>query len=139
MSVLDKVRIVIYRVNAKGLEILLTKDTMINDPEVWGLPSYALAGNYGEMIWLDNFQDAAGNAVRAVAIEGDWHDIPSIRGIIKHDIKLVSSTIKSVLPEAEKGAYFTIKEAFKKVMPEEYKALKELKDIVLDRNLTNNI
>jgi len=73
------------------------------------------------------------------AIEADWHDIPSVRGIIKHDAKLVKKKIKTVLPGIEKRAYFTIKEAFKKVLPDEYKALKELKDILLDRNLTTSI
>jgi len=140
MSVLDSVRIVIYRVNAKGLEIFLTNNTMDKDPEVWGIPRYCLSGQYDNMIWLDNTFDAAGNQIQSVAIEGDWHDIPSIRGIIKHDMKLVQSKLKSLLPgQDEKGSYINIKEAFKKVLPEEYKVLKELKDIVLDRNMTNNI
>lgn len=139
MTVLDNVRLIVYRVNAKGLEILLMNDTMQNDPEVWGIPQYKINGDLEQMIWLENSKDGHGNAVRSVAIEGDWHDIPSIRGIIKHDIKLVESTIKSIIPQLEKGTYFTIKDAFRKVLPEEYKALKELKDIILDRNVGNSI
>ena len=72
-------------------------------------------------------------------IEGDWHDIPSIRGMIKHDLKRVKSKVKEVLPDVEKGMYFNVKEAFKKVMPHEYAALKELKDILIDRNAVKNI
>jgi predicted NUDIX family NTP pyrophosphohydrolase len=139
MTVLDNVRIIIYRVNAKGLEILLLNEGMDQDPDIWGIPQYKLLSNSEKMIWLEETSDNAGNSVRSVAIEADWHDIPSVRGIIKYDVKLVKSKIKSLFPQLEKGTYFTIKEAFKKVLPEEYKALKELKDIMLDRNLTNNI
>ena len=87
-----------------------------------------------KLIELDPQEDENGNLTRAYAIEGDWHDIPSIRGMIKHDIKLVKSKVKEALPDIEKGTYFALKEAFKKVLPHEYAALKELKDIIIDRN-----
>jgi len=120
MSVFDKARVVLYRVHEKGLEILLVSHDMKNDPDIWKIPT-------------------SKNPIPTFAIEADWHDIPSVRGLIKHDAKLIKSKIKEVLPQVENGAYFTIKEAFKKVMPEEYKALKELKDIILDRNMSMNI
>ena len=139
MTVLDSVRIIVYRVNAKGLEILLMNEGLEQDPDIWGIPKYELLTNTDQMIWLEDTQSKTGERIRSVAIEADWHEIPSIRGIIKHDVKLVKSKIKSLFPQMENGTYFTIKEAVKKVLPEEYKALKELKDIILDRNLTNNI
>lgn len=136
---LDNVRLIVYRVNAKGLEILLLNNEVPEGQETWALPQYSLSAQTDAMIWLENINDNSGNSVRAVAIEGDWHDIPSIRSILKHDVELVKSKIKSLLPQMENGAYFSIKEAIKKVMPEEYKALKELKDIILDKNLSSNI
>ena len=139
MSVLDGVRIIIYRVNAKGLEIFLMNEGLESDPEIWGIPQYQIAGNSDKMIWLEDTKDNNGNMVRSVAIEADWHDIPSVRGIIKHDVKKMKSRIKEIIPQLEKGTYFTIKEAFKKVLPEEYKALKELKDIILDKNMSSSI
>jgi hypothetical protein len=39
----------------------------------------------------------------------------------------------------EKGSFVAIKEAFKKVLPNEYKILHELKDIVLHRNMIKNM
>ncbi len=139
MTVLDTVRVIVYRVNAKGLEILLLNNEDLRNSDEWGIPQYGIQGQIEKMIWLEETLDPKGKSVKAVAIEGDWHDIPSIRGIIKQDVYLVKSKIKSLFPQLEKGTYFTIKEAFKKVLPEEYKALKELKDIILDRNLSSSI
>jgi hypothetical protein len=71
---------------------------------------------------------------RALAVEGDWHDIPSIRGIIKDDVRIVKNQLKQRIPGLEQGTFVAVKEAIKKVMPEEYACLKELKEIIVDRN-----
>lgn len=140
MQMLDNVRLIIYRVNAKGLEILLMPNEMEKDKAIWGIPKYQLARQTEDMIWLeDDITDGSGEYIRSVAIEGDWHDIPSIRGIVKHDVKLVTSKIKAFIPQLENASYVSIKEAFKRVMPDEYKALKELKDIILDKNILTSI
>ncbi len=138
MSVLDQVRLVIYRVNKKGLEIFLVN----NGEEEWSIPKGKLSENKSQPYWtqedncihLDPVECSDGQRRGAVAIEGDWHEIPSIRGIIKQDVKIVKSQIKQRIPELEQGTYFAVKEAVKKVLPEEYKALKELKEILIDRN-----
>ena len=44
--------------------------------------------------------------------------------------------IKSLLPDLDKGTFFAVKEALKRVMPEQYAYLKELKDILLEKNST---
>ncbi|GLR15836.1 hypothetical protein [Portibacter lacus] len=144
MSTLDQVRFIIYRCHEKGLEIFLVNSNLENDPDVWNIPqgdliSQKLNVDPEHIIELDPFEDEFGNVSRAYAIEGDWHDIPSIRGMIKHDIKLVKSKVKEILPDSEKGTYFAMKEAFKKVLPVEYAALKELKDIIVDRNMLRNL
>ena len=91
------------------------------------------------VIDLESVVDDKGQKIKTLAIEGDWHDIPSIRGMLKHDIKLFKSIVKENLPGSEKGAYFAVKEAFKKVLPHEYKAMKELREILFDRNSVTNI
>ncbi len=143
MSVLDLARVIIYRFHEKGLEIFLINNEMENDDDIWKLPeglSHTLSKDLKlNVIDLDSVEDDNGHKIRALAIEGDWHDIPSIRGILKHDIKLFKSIVKENLPGSEKGAYFAVKEAFKKVLPHEYKALKELREILFDRNSVTNI
>ena len=140
MGVLDGVRIVLYRCHEKGLEILLVNNDISEDADVWRLPNVSnLDSQKDKIIELNDIVDSDGNAIKALAIEADWHDMPSIRGMIKYDVKLVKNKIKTVLPELEKSTYFTVKEAFKKVLPQEYAALKELKDIILDRNICTNI
>lgn len=145
MGVLDKVRIMIYRVHEKGLEIFLMNNEMTNDPQVWHLPegvnslthSFETIGK--EVIDLDEVADGLGQNQKMIAVEGDWHDIPSIRGMLKHDLKLAKKIMKEHLPGSEKGAFFAVKEAFKKVMPHEYEAIKELSDILRDRNTLKNM
>lgn len=143
MHVFDTVRIIIYRCHEKGLEVFLINDDLESDPDVWLLPSGRLETQIKEsiksLIELDHVYEDEGEKVKTIALEADWHEIPSVRGLVKHDVKLVKSKIKEVLPNIEKGAYFCVKEAFKKVLPNEYQALKELKDIMLDRNTVTNI
>jgi len=144
MSVLDLARVIIYRFHEKGLEIFLINNEMDKDQDIWQIPqglseSIREKGNVKNIIDLDTMEDEQGRTIKTLAIEGDWHDIPSIRGMLKHDVKLVKAIVKENLPGSEKGAYFAVKEAFKKVLPHEYTALKELKDVLFDRNSVTNI
>jgi len=144
MNVFDTIRVVVYRFHEKGLEIFLVNSGL--EEENWRIPFTDIA-KYTEQdvtvgdrfIAIETNDNADGSTSITCAIEGDWHDIPSIRKLIKEDIKLVHSKIdKYVIPELEKGTFFAIKEAFKKVMPNEYKILHELKDILLHINLLKN-
>ena len=145
MTVFDTIRVVVYRFHEKGLEIFLVNSDL--DKENWHIP-FADIAKYSEenlevgkrFIALETNQLPDGSTALTCAIEGDWHDIPSIRKLIKEDIKLVSSKI-DMLDQIilEKGTFFAIKEAFKKVLPNEYKVLHELKDILFHRNLVKNI
>lgn len=139
MNILDQARIIVYRVNKKGLEIFLVNH---EDGKHMQLPKGKLTSSspnhhliaHDKLIELEPIQHQDGHIQRALAVEGDWHDIPSIRGIIKDDVRIVKHQIKQRLPDLEQGTFIVVKEAFKKVMPEEYACLKELKDIMLDRN-----
>lgn len=144
MSVLDLARVIIYRFHEKGLEIFLINNDMELDTEIWKIPKGLTTAiqegkDMRRVINLDPTEDENGRSIRTVAIEGDWHDIPSIRGMLKHDVKLVRTIVRENLPGSEKGTYFAIREAFRKVMPNEYKALKELREILFDRNSVTNI
>ena len=78
------------------------------------------------------------DADKSLAIEADWHEIPSLKKLIHQDVSLVKSTIREMIPNMmEKGTFFAVKEAFKKVLPNQYLALKELKEIITERNMTN--
>ena len=88
------------------------------------------------MISLSPIRMEDGSTLMAVAVEGDWHDIPSIRKLIKGDIDIVASKVRYI---SEQGAYFAFKEAFKKVLPNEYKMLHELKEILTARNMLSNL
>jgi len=86
MSVLDSARVIIYRFHEKGLEIFLVNSDMENDPDIWKLPK----GNNMphvpnlESIHLETQTDEEGRAIKTLAVEGEWHDIPSIRGMLRH-------------------------------------------------------
>ena len=138
MNVLDHARVVIYRVNKKGLEIFLVN----SGTENWQLPhgkqleqcECCELPDHDQVIELDPISQNNGSVEKAWAIEGEWHEIPSIRGTIKQDVRIVKDHLKQKFPDLEQGTYFAVKEAFKKVMPEEYALLKELKDVIRDRN-----
>ena len=140
MNVLDSARVLIYRINKKGLEIFLVQSSHKDTKENWQIPSGAISSQHTnylndseKMIELDPV--AEGGAVhQALAIECDWHEIPSIRAMIKEDVRIVKDQIKQRFPELEGGTYFAVKEAFKRVLPHEYAMIKELKDVVFDRN-----
>lgn len=141
MSLLDAARLVIYRFHEKGMEIFLISSDLEKDPDVWKLPDCCMVQlneqfDHQEFIEIEMSDISEG---KIIAVEGDWHNMPSIRGLIKHDVKLVKSMVKEMIPGIEKGAFFVFKEGVKKVLPSEYNALKELKDILVDRNSIRNL
>lgn len=134
-SVLDQVRVVIYRYHEKGLEVFLIEPELENAPEVWSLPAGTVTANDYQHLKVDlSLENTDG--YNTYAIEADWHDIPSIRGIIKSDVKRLKNKIKEV---SNKGTFVSVKDALKRVMPDEYAALKELKDVLKERNLLTNL
>jgi len=133
MSVFDHARIIIYRVNKKGLEVFLLESKDESDNK-WQIPEAIVkerkAPSSDQFIELEPVENADGNVQHAVAMEADWHEIPSVRKIIKQDVRIVKDTIKDL----EKGTYVAVKECVKNLLPHEYAMIKELKDILIDRN-----
>ena len=136
MSLVKKFKLIIYRFQERGLEIFL-----VNDPENlenWSIPEGERTEvRYDEdrMIELDPVRQEDGATEEAFAVEGDWHDIPSLKTMLYEDAMQLKDKVKDV----EKGSFFALKEAVKKVMPHQYEFLKELKDILVDRNSVKDL
>jgi hypothetical protein len=139
MSLSKKVNLIIYRFREKGLEIFLVNS---EDGENWEIPNGPLnqqgprsLKEEDRLIELDPVRQDDGQEEEALAVEGEWHDIPSLKTMIYEDAVYLKDKLKAM----EKGTYFALKEAFKKVLPHQYEFLKELKDILTDRNSLKNL
>lgn len=143
MSVFDQARVIIYRINKKGLEIFLELDESEKTPK-YKVPKALLkytsnADLQDKMIELDPIQNQDGSLQQVCAVEADWHEIPSVKAIIKQDIRIVKDAVKNTIPNLDNCGYVSIKDVFKKALPHEYAALKELKDVILEKNQSKYI
>lgn len=145
MSIQKTASFIIYRIREKGLEVfMLHTDKNGNS---WELPQQAVAESkplqlpfFEELIALEPVKKEDGNEEQAFAVEGDWYDIPSLKSLLMQDVHFVKEQLLQVIPEAmEKGTFVALKEAFKRVLPHQYGILKELKDILADRNSVKNL
>jgi hypothetical protein len=133
----DNANLLIYRVREQGLEVFMMEDEQGNvslpQSQASSQVISAMMSGVDKVIELDVIETK-----KSLAVEADWHEIPSLKSLIAQDVDLVKSTIKEMMPNMmQKGTYFAVKEAFKKVLPNQYTALKELKDIITERNMTN--
>ena len=139
----EQVDVIIYRVRESGLEVFLVdqeSDGSLTAPFADEKAPNRLAAHYIE---LDPVADANGDTRKAIAIEADWHEIPSLRALVYEDYRVAKEKaklhIKHLVVDFEKGTYVAVKEAFKRVLPQQYAFLKELKDIIADKNQANSI
>jgi hypothetical protein len=140
MGVIEKAHLVIYRIRQKGLEVFLVN----NDHEGadWQLPNSdvqeqsQLVPPNDDMIELDPVQKE-GETHQAYAVEADWHEIPSLKSLIQKDVQLVADKVFVALEKH--GTYFAIKDAFKKVLPTQYAFLKELKEVITEKNSVRDL
>lgn len=147
MSAHKQVDVLIYRVRETGLEVfLIHPEAGAEGLAALSAPStseYTPDQLSSRFIELEPVVDANGDARNAIAIEADWHEIPSLRALIYEDYRVAKEKaklhLKNFVPNLDKGAYVAVKEAFKRVMPEQYAFLKELKDIIADKNQTKYI
>jgi predicted NUDIX family NTP pyrophosphohydrolase len=140
MKLRNKANLIIYRFREKGLEIFLVNADEQGDN--WEIPQGAMDNDKSRtfieedrLIELDPVTQDSGDLENAVAVEGDWHEIPSLKSMLSEDAQYLKTKIKNM----EKGTYFALKEAVKKVMPHQYDFLKELKDILVDRNSVKDL
>jgi hypothetical protein len=146
----EQTDVIIYRVRETGLEVFLVQpnaseptDVEIAEAQQTRLGVYAPDRLSTPFIELDPVTDANGDTHNAIAIEADWHEIPSLRALIYEDYRVAKEKarhhLKNLLPSMEKGAFVAVKEAVKRAMPEQYAFLKELKEIVTEQNQAKNI
>ncbi|NRB65307.1 MAG: hypothetical protein HRU40_20205 [Saprospiraceae bacterium] len=138
MNLSRKVHLIIYRFREKGLEVFL----MNKADNGLSIPSSA-GKNDQDNIWedadrlitLDPVEQENGQTEEAFAVEGEYHDIPSLKKMLLEDAQFVKDQFVSM----ESGTFISVKEAFKKVLPHQYQFLKELKDILTDRNSVKDL
>ena len=127
MGLRKKARLIIYRFRERGLEVFLTQQS-----DEWGLPEGDLHTDNPDLIALE----PAADREEAVAVEGDWHEIPSLKQMLYED----AGEIKERLKELESGTFLTIKDALKnRLSPGQVQFLRELLEVVTDRNSVRDI
>lgn len=134
MSMLEQVRLIIYRIKEKGLEVFL-----VNTGDQWDLPEMRnrdssdapLSGKI-ELDPLETHPEAPRQ--KALAVEGDWHDIPSLKKLLREDVDQLKDQLHRIAPEMEQGSFFALPEALRKMAPDYDAFIRELKDILRDRN-----
>ena len=146
MSIIDRAFLVIFRYAEKGLEIFLVKtedeemqSQLVEISEQFLTEIPLRFSNNTQIIELDPIEDDQTGNIRAIAIEGDWHDIPSLRALLKDDLHFMKDRVKKYIPNNDTGSFISFKEVVKKAVKSEYQLLKELKDVLTDRNTINNI
>jgi len=139
----EQVDVIIYRVRESGLEVFLVDQD--NDGSLTAPCSNESASERLSVhcIELDPFSDSNGDTRKAIAIEADWHEIPSLRALVYEDFRVAKEKarmhLQHLMGDFEKGTYVAVKEAFKRVLPAQYAFLKELKEIIADKNQANSI
>lgn len=140
----EHVDVLIYRVGDQGLEVFLV-DPKVSEhdaqqPLTAPVVANAVPERFSNRIDLEPVTDINGASRKAVAIEADWHEIPSLRAMVYEDYRVAKEKakehIRQFTHDLESGTYVAVKEAFKRVLPEQYAFLKELKDIVAEKNQT---
>jgi len=123
MGLRKKASFIIYRFRERGLEVFMTHQS-----DEWGLPGgdVDLRADQ-EYIELEPSEDRE----EAVAVEGDWHEIPSLKQMLYEE----SGELKGRLKDIEHGAFVTIKDALKHHLSAGQVAfLRELREVITDRN-----
>ncbi|MBI1227398.1 MAG: hypothetical protein GC192_19355 [Bacteroidetes bacterium] len=137
--------LIIYRIRERGLEVFMLDQD--KEDGNWKLPNHQISQAAAlplegddKFIELEPVPQSNGQVETGLAVEGDWHDIPSLKSLLMEDVEFVKVQIKQIGQDAlDKGAFVAIKEAFKRVAPHQYEMLKELKDIISDRNSVKNL
>ena len=135
MDLRQKLHLVVYRVRERGLEVFVRDEADgLTLPETSGLEADSADVFDREIIALDAVREE-GTDIEGIAVEADYHDIPSLKGLLLDDAKRLRARIDE-LPSAEEGTFVAMKEIAKRVLPSQYRLLQELRDILVDRNST---
>jgi predicted NUDIX family NTP pyrophosphohydrolase len=138
MSSKVKAGLLLYRQKNEGLEVYLVPndDDVLQMPESFSVEYHEALEAFcerlekvtGIKVQVDDLTQLdlvkcmiSGKEFLAYALETDWEKLPE-----------TSKRYRFV--QVNRGAYYAIKDAFKKVMPAQYAMLKELVEIVTSRN-----
>lgn len=139
MSSKVKAGLLLYRQKSEGLEVYLVPgdDNSLQMPESFSLEHHEalemfcenMEKTLGIRVEVEQLTEldlvrcmVSGREFLAYALETDWEKLPD-----------TSKRYRFV--QVNKGAYYAIKDAFKRVMPAQYAMLKELVEIVSSRNI----
>ena len=123
MGLRKKVNWIIYRFRERGLEVFFLNPE--DHSSIFPQGERPLANDQDKYIELDESE-----LEEAYAVESDWHEIPSLKGMLYEDAVQLKERLKAL----EQGTYVSIKDALKQALPHQYAFLKELKDILRERN-----
>lgn len=128
MGLRKQANLIIYRFRERGLEVFL-----LNKSDEWGLPDGELSvDRASDPIELEPGRDRE----EAIAVEADWHEIPSLKQMLYED----AGELKEKLREIEHGSFLTIKDALKRTLaPAQVAFLRELRDVITDRNSVRDL
>lgn len=142
-KVKDLIKLVVYRCAEKGIEILIIPEETENGRR-YTLPKtlkeeLPFLQNLEESVSLKYQRQHKDSSGKAIAVEDDSPDLPSLRKVLKNDFEYAKVRIKEYIPTPESIEFINIKDAVKNMLPHEYELLKEVKEIVSDRNLLKNL
>lgn len=143
MKLSEKINFIIYRIRERGLEVFLLSH---EEGEEWHIPQGKIGDHTQQVLYdtdkvieLDPVLKENNLMEGAVAMEADWHEIPSLKNLLRQDLGQFKGKLDEVLPELEHGSFVAVKEALRRVMPHQYAFLKELKEIIVDRNSVKDL
>ncbi len=137
----DDLGMIFYRYNHEDdLEVLLVNNNEVGEGGLC-LPRCEFTSSA-------DFEDGTGISAtdNEEVFEVEGQQLPEFedkKGLVKKalvlEAKMQSKVKKFTRIREEEGTYVAIKEAFKKIMPHEYEILHEMKEILIERNITRNI
>ncbi len=141
-KVKDLIKLVVYRCAEKGIEILIIPEETENGQR-YVLPKalkeeLPVLRNLEESVSL-KLQNQKSTEGKAIAVEDDAPDLPSLRKVLRNDMAYAKQRLKDYIPNPENLHFVNLKEAVKNALPHEYELLKEVKEIISDRNLLKNL
>ena len=122
MNTKSKAFVFIYRMQKKGLEIFLLNE--MPQGKDWNLP-----------IIDEFFIKDMGICLDPVTLNG--HTFKAYA--LEEDANTKSSTLSILKNIKENGAFFSIKDCFKKMFPNQHAFLKELKEVMQEKNMVLNV
>jgi len=147
MSLIEKVKIVLYRVAEKGLEVFLVNTEAdeiqshlveVSEQYLNELPLRFSGTN--QFIELEPIElEGEDTKIRAIAIEGYWYETPSLRANLKDDYIFLKKRLSQTIPDFDSGVFVSMRDLVGKAMKSELKLLRELKEVISDRNSVRDI